>query len=107
MAIPVSVHRLGGLDQLTRVNDLVKQAVDPVLAVPLLQGRLVSSIAVTAGTPVTIFHQLGRPYVGYFVTRAVGAAGISLYETASSANNTASTLVVTPTGSGTISLWVF
>lgn len=91
---------------LVRVQDNIKRVVDPVLANPLLQGKLVKSISVTAATQFQLQHGLGRQPVGYFITRTQGSSSVTLYESATQPNPS-SYLLCVPSATGTIDVWVF
>lgn len=77
---------------------------DPVIANPLVQGRLIKDVALITGS-TTINHRLGRKLQGYMVV--LQSASASIYD--SQATNTMSdkTLVLVSDTPVTVSLWVF
>jgi hypothetical protein len=78
--------------------------VQPVLDNPIVNGRLIQSLAVSSGSNV-IDHGLGRELLGWIVVR--NSASVTFYDTQSSNANPARTLLLTASGNATISLYVF
>jgi hypothetical protein len=66
------------------------------------------NLPVTSGVAKLLFHNLGRPFVGYIVTRVQGANPIDVRETTlpTGVQNTQA-LNLVPSASGTIDVWVF
>lgn len=91
---------------LVRTQDNIKRVLDPVLANKLLAGTLVQSVTCVGGTQLQVNHGLGRPPIGYFVTRVQGANQILIREASSQPNPTAFLLMV-PSATGTVDLWVY
>lgn len=80
-------------------------AVRALASMKLLQGAHLRDVSIANGT-TTVFHTLGRPPVGWVVTRQSAALG--LYESASQlAARSATTLTLTASAAGTADLWVF
>jgi hypothetical protein len=79
-----------------------KSILDPVLANPLLQGRLISNISLVPGDNV-INHKLGRAQIGWIVTDN-NEGDIDLYRDAPFNDLTLTLNCDTP---AIISLWVF
>jgi hypothetical protein len=79
-------------------------ALDPVLVNPLVQGRLVQGVVLTAGDNV-INHKLGRALVGWIVVR--NTAATTFYDKQDSNTMSGLTLVLNASGACTVSLWVF
>lgn len=96
------------LPQYDRASDLeqtqqrLKKVFDPLLRVPLLDGRLIEDVTFVSGVPQSVAHGLGRRPLGYF---GVGMnAEMMPYEFA--ARDT-KFLNLQSSVTGTISLWVF
>jgi len=81
-----------------------KALLDPVLANPLLQGRLIENVALSNGTTL-INHMLGRALVGWIVTRINAQAQV--YDNQNTNNAKTITLSLTSNAAATVSLWVF
>lgn len=86
----------------TQANPLWAAQLNPVLSNLLVEGRLLSNIALTATTPLTINHMLGKNQTGFIITDQNASA--SIYRT-QPFNPTSLTIESTQTV--TISLWVF
>lgn len=89
------------------VNQLqqnLKQAVDPLLQSPLLNGYIIPNITLISGDN-TIEHGLNRPLQGWF--RVLDTAGPVLYDKQASNTTPSTTLVLNSSGAATISLYVF
>lgn len=80
------------------------QAIDPVIALPLNSGLLLTDIALTTGSNV-INHKLGRALIGWFLTR--NNAAVTVYDTQSSNSTPALTLALTASGAAKVSIYVF
>lgn len=74
-------------------------------------GKLISSVVFAAGTPQSIPHGLGRKAVGWIEVYGVdtpSSAHVGLFASAPASGITSATYVtVTPTNSGTCSLFVY
>lgn len=79
-------------------------AIDPVLVNPLVQGRLVQGVVLTAGDNV-INHKLGRALIGWMIVR--NNASVTFYDKQDSNAMANLTLVLNASGAATVSLWVF
>lgn len=77
---------------------------NPVLANPLVNGRLMSGIAVIMGQN-TLNHGLGRRLRGYFVV--LNSAAVTFYDSQSTNQMPDYTLILNASGPATISLYVF
>jgi hypothetical protein len=75
--------------------------INPVLNNQLVNGLLLTGIVLAAG-PNTISHKLGRQMQGWVVTDSTSA--VTVYR---SAPFNSSTLTLTSSGAGQLSLWVF
>ena len=78
--------------------------INPLLANPLSDGRLISGIKVLTGNNV-INHGLNRDLVGYFITR--NNANVTFYDAQTTNQRPESTLILVASGAATISLYVF
>lgn len=74
----------------------------PLLALPFAGGTWLRDVAVVAGTN-TISHKLGRPVVGWLVTRIRGAYP-QLFELPGSDDRV---LLLSASAPATVDLWVF
>jgi len=77
---------------------------NPVIANPLAQGRLIQNVSLVSGANV-INHQLGRKLQGWILTRQRSAA--SIYDTQDSNTMPALTLQLTSSAAVTVDLFVF
>ena len=90
--------------ELNQVQSQIISSVQPVLDNPIVNGRLIQSLAVSSGSNV-IDHGLGRELLGWIVVR--NSASVTFYDTQNSNANPARTLLLTASGNATISLYVF
>lgn len=89
------------------VNQLqqnLKQALDPLLQNPLLNGYVISDIELDTGDN-TISHGLNRPLQGWI--QVLADAGVTLYDKQSDNTTPSSTLVINSSGAAIVSLYVF
>ena len=91
---------------LVRTQDNIKRVLDPILANKLLTGALIQSVSCVGGTELQLNHGLGRPPQGYFVTRTQGVNQMTLRESVVQPNSAAYLLVV-PSSTGTVDVWVY
>lgn len=95
---------------ITDYNSAISQTLQVLHTNPIVgQGGIhVRGLSVTSGQAKLVFHNLGRPFVGYFVTRSQGASAIQIVETAlpSGIQNTQAVNLV-PSATGTIDVWIF
>lgn len=90
-----------------KVNQLqqnLKQALDPLLQNPLLNGYIISDIDLATGDNI-ISHGLNRPLQGW--VQVLADAGVTLYDKQSENTTPSSTLVLNSSGAATVSLYVF
>jgi hypothetical protein len=81
-----------------------KSQLDPVLASPLANGRLLENQVLVSGAN-TLNHGLGRKLQGYFVV--LNSASATFFDSQSTNSMTQLTLVLNASASTTVSLWVF
>ena len=81
-----------------------KSVIDPMLANPMLYGRLVSGINLIVGAN-KINHLLGRNLIGWFIVGINGVANI--YDTQASNQTPDLTLNLTSDAAVKVNLWVF
>lgn len=75
---------------------------NPILALPILQGNLISNISLTASTSRPINHLLGRIPIGWFLTDNDSQAVVWR-----SAESNQYTITLESDANTTISIWVF
>lgn len=79
-------------------------ALNPVIANPLMAGRLISNVVLTTGVN-TINHGLQRNLVGYIVT--LKNANITIYDSQSTNQKSNLFLILNASAPATVSLYVF
>ena len=79
-------------------------AINPTLACPIVNGRLIQSVVLTNGT-TTVNHKLGRPLQGWFVVGSNAAA--TIYDKQATNQMPELTLVLVSNAAVTCNLWVF
>lgn len=77
---------------------------NPIVANPITQGRLINGVKVTTGTNV-INHGLGEKLQGYIVV--MNNANVTFYDTQQTNPRPDLTLNLVASGAATISLYVF
>jgi hypothetical protein len=77
---------------------------NPVLANPLVNGNILSNIALTSGAN-TINHGLGRPLQGYIVI--LNSANVTFYDSQATNQKPQLMLILNASGATTVSLYVF
>lgn len=75
---------------------------NPVLAMPMLNGNQINNVSLAATTPLAINHLLGRVPQGWFLTDNTGNAVIWRTKAFSQY-----TITLEASSATTISLWVF
>lgn len=83
-----------------QAQQLLNQAVNEIISVPVLNGRLLENVQLASGSN-DVEHKLNRVPVGYIIVRR--SANQNLHDT--SLNNR--TLTLNASGAVTVSLWVF
>lgn len=89
---------------MNQLQQNLKQAVDPLLQNPFLDGYVISNIDLATGDN-TISHGLNRPLQGW--VQVLADAGVTLYDKQEDNTTPSSTLVLNSSGAATISLYVF
>lgn len=89
---------------INQLQQNIKQAVDPVIHNPLVNGRLISALSLKTGTN-TINHGLNRKLQGWIVVGQGSAA--SFYDLQAANPNPELTLLLVASANVTISLYVF
>lgn len=77
---------------------------NPVIACPLVQGRMVSNVQLVVGTNV-INHLLGRKLQGWFITGI--NAPTTIYDVQASNQTPQLTLVLNSSAVALVNIWVF
>lgn len=80
------------------------QAINPVLDSPIVQGQLLSDIALINGT-ISVNHRLGRKLIGWFLVGINAAA--TVYDNQAINQTPQLTLSLTSNAVATATLWVF
>lgn len=97
------IAELPPVEGLRKLQDNIINAANPVITLPLLDGRFVTAdIAVTA-TKVT--HMLGRAYQGWLIVDK--DASSIVYRDDTSTEDTSKFLVLIGSAATTVKLWVF
>ncbi len=91
-------------EDVSRIQDNVARVADPLVALQLLNGRLLQSVALTIGTNL-VSHGLGRSLVGWIPVRLRASA--TIYDTQDSNPAPAQTLRIVASAAATVDLWVF
>lgn len=90
-----------GIDQVDRSQDEVREQLRQIDAVAIMDGVLLEGIVLTAAQSNNVSHKLGRKPRGYIQVDANAQATIL---TVSKSDRV---LVLTPSATVTVSLWVF
>ena len=93
-----------GNRELNQVQNNIATALQPLQGNLLLQGKFLTSVELANGT-TTVFHNLGRPLVGWFVTMIDGAA--TIYDAQGANTSKDQTLVLVSSAAVTVNLYVF
>lgn len=89
---------------LGRAQQQLRLTLDPITAVPLLDGVLVEDVALTTSTK-SVKHGLGRAPTGWLLVRKTANANV--WDAQDSNAHPELTLDLVASGSVTVSLWVF
>lgn len=89
---------------MNQLQQNLKQAMDPLLQNPLLDGRIISAVSLVTGDN-TIDHGLSRPLQGWF--RVLDDAGPVLYDKQNTNTTPSTTLILNSSGAAIISLYVY
>ena len=92
-----------GVSELNLIQTKWKSLIDPVLASPLLDGRLVSAKLAVGSNKIN--HLLNRKPIGWIIVGINGVANI--YDTQASNQTPELTLNLTSSAVVTVNLWVF
>lgn len=87
-------------EELSRFQEYVVAALEPLLSSPLANGRLISDVALTS-TPLEIDHKLGRELLGWILVSP--NANETVWQVAANKR----TLTLQASGIVTSNLWVF
>lgn len=97
MATPLSSNMPWDL-----ANNIWAQALNPILGNMMIQGKMISGIALTASTAKVINHGLGRMMTGWWVVD--NTANCTVWRTQ---NLNTKTITIESSADTTIALWVF
>ena len=89
--------------ELSRVQDLLGDAVDLLGGKEIIDGRQIDDVALATGTANTVTHGLGRNLRGYIVTRRNADCRV-WNDTSTSPSKT---LLLRTSATVTVSLWVY
>jgi hypothetical protein len=95
MALPIG-------QSLPQMQTQWKQQLDPVLANLLLDGLTLNNIVLTANTPATYNHSLGRQQRGYIITYQNANAAVWVTQAFNS-----KTITLESSANVTLNLWNF
>ncbi len=79
-------------------------AIDPVLANPIVNGRIISGVVLVTGSNI-INHKLQRKLQGYIVI--LKSADVTIYDSQLTNQMPDFNLILTSSGAATVSLYVF
>lgn len=104
-----NIKRLKKLDtksgELNKFQDNVESAFEGVLNAPILDGTLVRDVCLEAGKVNEVHHKLGRPAIGWFITRK--RADSRIWDTQDYNPNPTRYLSLACSHTVTIDIWVF
>jgi len=83
-------------------NNIWAQSLNPILANPILAGKMIQKISLVASVPKIINHGLNRMQTGWFLTDQNAASSVFR-----AADFNTQTLTLEATANVTVSLWVF
>lgn len=89
--------------ELQRLQDSLRKLFNALLSKQVIDGRLISGVAITSGAALEVNHGLGHAPRGWVV--AGRNANATVWETASDTPN--ATLVLNASADVTINLWLF
>lgn len=89
---------------LGKIQDNVKQAIDPISTNPILDSNLLQNVVLLSGDN-TINHKLGRNLIGWIPTRVRASA--TFFDKQDSNQIPSKTLVINASASVTVDLYVF
>ncbi len=109
MLIRKNVSQVGVEDEeIARVQTNITEAVDAVMATPILDGLLVQRVVIPTSGKLTVSHKLGRAAAGVMVVMASAAVSVPYALAADQTAPNGAIVLTFSTGAGaTISLWVF
>lgn len=90
---------------LQKIQDNISRVLDVITKKPIIDGMLLTDIFLTATTPLSISHLLGRKLVGYIVVLKDATADI--WDLQSSNTLPDKFLVLESSANTTITIWVF
>ena len=93
------------VQDLVQVQENIEQTFKSVLQVPLLNGRLITDLALVTGSINRVEHKLGRKFIGYLVVRKNAAA--TIYDSKSSNVADEGVLLLSTDTNTTIDIWIF
>lgn len=101
---PIRIEGDVKAEHLSRIQDNVARALDQAATQPILNGVLLSSVALAVGSNI-VNHGLGRTLRGWIPVRLRASA--TVYDTQDSNSTPALTLLLTASAAVTADLWVF
>lgn len=95
-------------DDISRIQDNISNALDPVLETEILDGVLLPNQTIPGGGKLVAAHGLGRPAQGYMVVFASAAVSAPYAPPALQTTPNGAVVLQFDSGAGaTISLWIF
>ena len=92
-------------EELDRVQTNISNAIRPLLSSPIVNGFILSGVALTNGTRNVIDHKLNRALVGWFI---IGSnAGATVWDEQNTNTTPERTLFLQCSANVTVNLWVF
>lgn len=99
-----SYRKIGAQSDLSKVQNNVEVALQPLIASPIINGNLLTKVELTIGT-TEVDHKLGRDLRGWIV---VGQSDLaSIWDSQATNVRSARTLILNSDADTVISLWVF
>ena len=90
---------------INRIQDNVSIAVQQLFNKDIVNGNLLKAISLSANTPNTISHKLGRELSGYIIV--MKSTNCALWDSQASNSNKTKTLIINSDTDVTVSIWVF
>lgn len=95
-------------DDISRIQNNISNAVDPVLNTEIVDGILLTDLTIPASLKLVAPHGLGRPAQGYMVVYATAAVPAPYAVPADQTTPSGAVVLSFSSGAGAkISLWVF
>jgi hypothetical protein len=90
--------------EFVELGQRIERALARISSCPLIDGRLIAGVVLTAATTSKIEHGLGRTYVGFIPVR--NSSGATLDENYTTTDRD-QFITLAPSADATVDLWVF